>query len=123
MFALSDLFTDPGLESARVAARVYCLLSDAGVGPQLMLDTLEQTGAVLSSPTVGLVVTDLTFTPNDLDVYGTSAQEIVLLTILRDMEFHIDCSQGNSYPSHSACFVYTGFSAKPGEFPYGPNPT
>ncbi|KAJ7754217.1 hypothetical protein DFH07DRAFT_773865 [Mycena maculata] len=76
--------------SARVAARAYCLLSDAGVEPQLMLNTLEQTGAVMSSSTVGLVVTDLTFTPNDLDVYGTSAQEIVLLTILCDMEFHID---------------------------------
>ncbi|KAJ7736562.1 hypothetical protein DFH07DRAFT_986073 [Mycena maculata] len=76
--------------SARMAARAYCLLSDAGVKPQLMLNTLEQTGAVMSSSTVGLVVTDLTFTPNDLDVYGTSAQEIVLLTILCDMEFHID---------------------------------
>ncbi|KAJ7779442.1 hypothetical protein DFH07DRAFT_765728 [Mycena maculata] len=91
---------DPGLESARVAARVCRLLSDAGVKPQFMLDTLEQTGAVMSSSTVGLVVTDLTFMPNDLDVYGTSTQEIVLLTILHDMEFHIDCSQGNSYPSH-----------------------
>ncbi|KAJ7744255.1 hypothetical protein DFH07DRAFT_777121 [Mycena maculata] len=70
------------LMSARVAARAYCLLSDAGVEPQLMLNTLEQTGAVMSSSTVG---------------------EQLSLT--------------------SACFVYTGFSAKPDEFPYGPNPT
>ncbi|KAJ7474498.1 hypothetical protein B0H11DRAFT_2236183 [Mycena galericulata] len=81
--------------------KLHDVLAKCGVDPALLLRSLGRTRAVISGSVPVAVLTNLPFTPNDVDMYVPEAEETAMLKALEDEQgFYRDATVNMRYPDH-----------------------